>query len=340
MSATAAKQPATGLRRFLSGHRKAVLIVAAIVWGLTLFDLTLLPRVSSSNLPILEPQRLVGVTVAGDATVLTSADPTSPAGPWLLTPAGGDGLEVVGAALPKLPRIEPTKNLQVEFGAPLQTTLKGVSGFPVDVDAWDGASPALFTVSSLSAANPTVDAYSLEPSHRRLLSVRLALPAKVADKREFSVAKWSGTRPDLFVIDRDADRHRPQTKPSPRPWSIRIYSGESGFRRLIEDIEIRSKLSERLSKYDWWPEFAHQRSPKPNLILVTRERKTGSGKTEIHILASGTDYQHFASHAATEGSQSLGLEHRFVFQRGPRSGRVLMTKIEGGELKVRAVPLP
>lgn len=339
MSAESANgAPARGcLASVFDGRKRVVLSVALLVWGLTLFDLILLPRKPPSFLPALAAERLVSVRVVPDATVLTSADPTSPVGPWVLT-RSDDGLRVVGAKLPN--EHNPKRRRDRVFFPRLRTTVPDLGGATsIDIDAWNGKEPALFAIAS-PRENPTLDVYTLQRPARHLLSATVPLPRQTSDRRDFFVARWSGRRPELFVVDRNAGRRKPRSKPSPRPWSIRVYSGESGFRHQIERFFVPRKISRRASKYVWWLDVAPRHRRKPDLVFVSRQRKTGSRRTEIHILSGRKHFREFSIHAATILSQRVGPRQRFVFQPGPKGGAVLLVKVEGGELSVRALPLP
>ena len=326
-----------GFRAALRGRKGAVLCVALVIWGLTLFDLTLIPRAGNQFLQALGANRLVGARVSSKATVVTSADPTSPIGPWVLTETGN----TVGVLGTQLPTSQLGLARAHHIFHPRETTTvdlpNGVK--PVDVDRWDGDNLALFAISA-PRRQPTLYVYSLHnPKHPAMIS-RVPLHAQTTDRRNFFVATWSGRRPDLFVIDRNANRRRPLTAPSTRRWSIDVYSGESKFRDRIEHFLATRKTSRILSKYEWWLDIGSRRKHKPSLILVTRSRLTGSGRTEIHVLSGKSRFRAFSLHAATELPQRLGLDRQFAFESGPGGGSVLMFKIQRGKLSVRLLPLP
>lgn len=320
------------LRTAFQGRRGAVLTVTLIVWTLALFDLTLLPRVSSQYLGTLPPKRLVGVTVAPGSTVVTSVDPDAPADLWILSRQGAK-TEVVGSRMP------PPHNLrgarQRVLTPDVLATLGALGGKPIDIEEWPGSGPALFVVSS-PRRSPTLRVLSLR-SGRPLLESKVPVPSQVTDSRDLFVARWSGPRPDLFVVDRDVNRRR---APSPHPWTIRIYTGESGFRKLTFETSIRKKLSRLLSQRDWWLDVGFRRQPKPSLVLVTRGKRTGTGQTEVHVLSGSSGFHRFTLHSGTELPERDGLTKRFVFQSDRRGGAVLMTEIRHGRLRLVPVPLP
>jgi hypothetical protein len=316
------------------GRRKgAVLAVSLIVWTLALFDLTLLPRVSSSHyLGTLPPKWLVGVTVAPGSTVVMSSDPTSPANLWILSRRDA-ATRIVGAHLPPPHgrRGARSKTLTPR----LRTTLRVGEGAPFDVEVWPGAGPALFALFA-PQRSPLLRVVSLQTG-RQLHESRVPAPAQTSDRREFFVARWSGSRPDLFVIDRDVNRRHPPTR---RPWKIRVYSGESGFKKLAFETSLKESISRQLSRRDWWLNVGVRRPPKPSLVLVTRGTRTGTGQTEVHVLSGHSGFHRFTLHAGTELPERDGLTQRFVFQSDRRGGAVLMAEIRHGRLRLVPVPLP
>jgi hypothetical protein len=321
------------LRSAFQGRKGAVLAVSLVVWALALFDLTLLPRVASQYLGTLPPKRLPGVTVTPGSVLVTSTDPGSPANFWILS-REGDVTRVVGVRLPRAHGRRSATDRTLD--ARLHTTLGALAGTPVDVEAWPGAGPALFVVSS-PRRSPSLRILSLRTG-RPLLESRVPLPPQRSDRRDFFVARWSGSRPDLFVIDRNVNRRKP---PSPRPWSIRVYAGESGFKKLAFETSIRRKLSKQLSQRDWWVDVGIRRQLKPSIVLVTKGKRTGTGHTEVHILSGRSGFRYFSLHTGTELPERDGLTQPFVFQsERRRGGSVLMAQIRRGRLSLVSVPLP
>lgn len=320
------------LRAAFQGRRGAVLSVALIVWVLALFDLTLLPRVATQFLAALPSKHVTGVTVTPESTLVTSTGPTGPANLWILNHEGAT-TEVVGV---QMPRPHDPHGVRHRVLAPsVRATLSALGGTPFDVEEWPGSGPALFVVSS-PRRSPMLRVLSL-PSGRPLLESRVPLPPQKRDSRDFFIARWSGSRPDLFVVERDVNRRRP---PSPRPWSIRIYSGESGFRKLIFQTLLERKLSKQLSQRNWWLDVGFRRQPKPSLVLVTRGKQTGTGQTEVHILSGHSRFRRFTLHTGTELPERDGLTRRFLYQSERHGGAVLMTEIHGGRLTLLPIPLP
>lgn len=320
------------LRAAFQGRKGAVLSVSLIVWVLAAFDLTLLPRVSSLYLGTLPAKRIAGVTVTPGSVLLTSTDPTGPANLWVLSRSDA-ATRVVGVQLPPWHHRLGARTRPPTIG--MRTTLPRVVGRPVDVETWAGAGPALFVVSS-PRRSPKLRVISLRTG-RPLLESTVPLPLQKSDLRDFFVARWSGPRPDLFVLDRNVNRRKPL---SPRPWLIRIYSGESGFKKLILESSIKKSISKQLSQRNWWLDFGVRRPPKPSLILVTRGKKTGTGQTEVHTLSGHSRFHRFSLHTGTELPERDSLTQRFLFQSERKGGTVLMAQIRHGRLGLVPVPLP
>jgi hypothetical protein len=321
------------LRAMFQGRRGAVLSVSLVVWLLAMFDLVVLPRVATQFLARLPSKHVVGIAVAPDSMLVTSTDTHAPANLWIIR-RHGTGAEVVGVRVPPshVGRAVRNRALSVETRA----NLRNLGGAPVDVEYWPGAGPTLFVVSS-PRRSPSLRLLSLR-NERTVLESRVPLPLQRSDRRDFFVARWSGPRPDLFVVDRDVNRRKP---PSARPWSIRIYTGESDFKALAFKTSIRRRISKQLSQRDWWLDVGTRRQPEPSLVFITRGgRKTGTDQTEVHVLSGHSEFRRFSLHTGTELPERSGKTQRFVYQSEGRGGAVLMVRIRDGHLRLIPVPLP
>jgi len=319
------------LRAAFQGRKGTVLAISLIVWALALFDLTLLPRVAGQYLGTLPAKHLVDVTVPPTATLMTSTDATAPAALWILSRHGAT-TQVVGVPLPIVHRRRGARDKILT--ASLRTTLPSPAGRPVDVEDWPGAGPTLFVVSSPRRA-PTLRLISLR-TKRTLLESKVPVPPQKSDRREFFVARWSGPRPDLFVIDRDVNRSHPQSR---RPWKIRIYSGESGFKKLAFEFSMKKQRSRQFSQGDFWIEVGNRRQPRASVVLITKG-ETGTGQTEVHVLSGHAGYRRFTLESGTELKDEIGLHRRFIFESERRGGTIYMVRNEDGRLSLVPVPLP
>jgi len=263
--------------------------------------------------------------------VVTSSYLTSPANLWILS-RHGDATRIVGARLPpphSLPGVR-RKTLSPR----LRTTLRGVEGTPFDVEVWPGVGPALFALSS-RRSSPLLRVISLQTG-RPLLKSRVPVPHQRSDRREFFVARWTGSRPDLFVLDRNVNRRHPQ---SHRRWKIRVYSGETGFKQLAFETSLKKRLSRQFSQGDFWIEVGNRRQPKASVVLMTKG-ETGTGQTEVHVLSGHSGFRRFTLESGTELKDRIGLHRRFIFESERRGGTVYLVRNQGGHLSLVPVPLP
>ena len=104
-------------------------------------------------------------------------------------------------------------------------------------------------------------------------------------RRSMAIADWSGQRPDLFVIDRSLRRDQPTT--------IRVYSGESGFKKLV----LRTALANRhrrvtgVDATHWTVQVTVPGKRKPDVVLVLRDGEiSGSGSPEVHVFAGSSRF--------------------------------------------------
>jgi hypothetical protein len=319
------------LRAAFQRRKGAVLAVCLIVWALALFDLTLLPRVTGQYLGTLPAKRLDDVTVPSASLLVTSTDAKAPADLWILSCAGAT-TQVVGVPLPIVHTRPGARDKTLT--ASMRTTLPSPAGLPVDVEDWPGAGPTLFVVSS-PRRSPSLQLILLK-TKRTVLKSRPPLPAQKSDRREFFVGHWSGPRPDLFVIDRDVNQRHPQSR---RPWKIRIYSGESGFKKLAFERSIKRRLSRQFSQGDFWIEVGNRRQRKASVVLMTKG-ETGTGQTEVHVLSGNTGYRRFTLESGTELKDRIGLHRQFIFGSERRGGTVYMVRNQDGRLSLVPVPLP
>jgi hypothetical protein len=115
------------------------------------------------------------------------------------------------------------------------------------------------------------------------LTTQLApVPAARSRGAFLAIGKWSGTLPDLIVID----------GPGHARAGLSVYSGETGFRRRIIDMPLPySGLGLRRRGVD----VAMARLSRTNLgiaLMLRDGRITGSGRPELHILAARAPHRH------------------------------------------------
>ena len=116
-----------------------------------------------------------------------------------------------------------------------------------------------------------VTVLALRPGLPRLRSELVPAPPLPSGRRTVAVATWNPPLPDLFVIDRGGGRRSPVV--------VRIYSGESGFHKLIEADALPPNAA---GPERWMWEVARFGSHQPDVMFV--KRRGLSGKPELHVL--------------------------------------------------------
>ena len=140
-------------------------------------------------------------------------------------------------------------------------------------------------------------------------------------KREVAVATWSGTLPDLFIIDSGGARERVR---------ITVFSGESGFSETIawEYAPLR-----KLDPDEWAFDVGRLVGRRPSLVAFTRSG-TGSDGPEIHALSGDSRFRQFIVHRrvdprAVDGQRSTAAPR---FAAGVTLGRPSVLLVEGRRL--------
>lgn len=148
----------------------------------------------------------------------------------------------------------------------------------LDIASWSGETRALF---ALRTSQRAVGVEVWGANARRLLSVGRANEPSLFDNgtRDVAIATYSGTLPDLFIVDRGVANERAR---------LAIYSGESAFRAPI----LRTRLPVvGLSAGNWTLDVGGVAPGRPDLILLARRGE--SGGPELHVLSGATGYRSF-----------------------------------------------
>ena len=145
-----------------------------------------------------------------------------------------------------------------------------------DVTRWEG-SPA---IAELDLRRDGVVSRVIRVRDGRVLSRGSAMVPAPATKREVAIATFSGTKPDLYVIDRRAPNQRVR---------VTVFSGESGFEARIAqfDAEFRG-----LSVDDWRLDIARLSGGAPDLVGFSRNG-TGSSHPELHVLRGDAGFRQY-----------------------------------------------
>jgi hypothetical protein len=186
-----------------------------------------------------------------------------------------------------------------------------------------GPEPALVAVRQLRNGQLGVTVLAAKAGLPRL-AAGVAPAPRPKGPRTAAVATWTGSLPDLFVLDRGSNRV---------PVVVRIYSGESGFRKLL--------LAAALPLVESDPEVSSldvariQPGLPPDIILV--KRKGASGRPEAHIITGSSSFRQFDQHLVVQApplpaSEQVVLGTRvgqvavyLVVLAGPRHAVSLMT---------------
>ena len=186
-----------------------------------------------------------------------------------------------------------------------------------------GSGPTLVAARQLANGNLRVTVLGLRQGLPKLQATTVPTP-RPRGTRTIAVATWDAPAPDLFVLDRGGGRV---------PVTVRVYSGESGFRKLLLGVQL--PIVEPDSKSSLLDVARVQGGHRPDVILV--KRRGLSGDPEAHFISGDDAFSAFDQHLAVParplapGDQvavgtRLGQATAYVVGFGPRAGTVgLMT---------------
>jgi hypothetical protein len=308
-------------RAFLLPIVPVILIVIA-VWGLTAFDLSKRRPNQIEGLHLAEESAGIwtGVPRPASAQYLSATDRLASNGPWYLDRRGA--AVDVGAGAKAGTGYRTVQMGSVPVGRRPQS---------FDIDPWgESGAPALFAVEQRSDGI-AVTVHALRPGGEVLEQGGPALAPVRGGARDFLIAKWSGSEPDLFVID--ARRSAGQRF---RPWEMRIYSGESGFRSQLDRMTLPARLGSTLT--GWWLDLARISGRRPDLVVTSQNRTTATGLTEVHVLTGDSGFQAFSTEGATSLPDRPGPGQHFTYVGQGDSGGLM--SIDAGEKQVSLSLIP
>lgn len=309
----------TGLEPLLT-----VLAIGLFVWGLSIADLGSERRPPTAALGATPPAPWQGVEPNRSDRFASPSDATTPVGPWLLR-RRGPALEVQAAG-----PLEEGRYRTVYRG----TVPVGTGALAFDVDRWGPANaPALFAIRR-TKGRMDVRVFGLDGGPAVIARGAAEPPPPRFGQRRYLVGTWSGRKPDLFLID--GGRGTPGTADF-RPWKLRVYSGESGFATPILLVNLPERIGSRLDP--WWIDLRRLSGSRPDLVLISRDVPTGTGRTEIHVLTGASQYQQFSLETPTPVPAEPGPLHRFLYHRPPGAGSLLNIDLAGEEVMVQELPL-
>jgi len=129
-----------------------------------------------------------------------------------------------------------------------------------------------------------------------------ALPLALHEHRDMALAAWTGTVPDLIVVDRSA------TAPFMR---VHVFSAASGFRDELVDVVVPRGP---FLPGDFSLLIGAVNSSTADLMLVTR-RSTRSSHTEVHVLLGPRAFQTYGEQSPVNLSDNLPRTTIFLLGR-------------------------
>lgn len=291
----------------------AILVTVAVLATIDLASSHSPPKPAAPPIPRLASQPLRGP--AGDGGRLEATT----------VPARGDGLYLVapGARGVRVSQLAASAAGRLRARAPVTVPLPAGLGEAAvsDVGVWRGR-PALFTVDGTS-----VRVIALSRGGRQLASGRStalrSLPS--GSRRDVRFVLWSGPLPDLMVIDRTAKGRT----------TVRVLSGESRFRKPVARIRVADR---RFPPSGWTVDAGTVSGTVPDLVFVTHDRDTGTGRTEVHVLEGESRFRRYILQRPTSLPDRPGPGYRFRLGR-LRGVPVLMAakRSPRGRLRLTAI---
>ncbi len=184
---------------------------------------------------------------------------------------------------------------------------------------------ALVVTRQLPSGHLRVTVLALRDGLPRLRVGMISAPPLPRGARTVAVATWNPPSPDLFVIDHGAGRS---------PVIVRIYSGESGFHKLIGVYALPPNAA---GPERWVWGVARLGGQRPDVVFV--KRRGLSGKPEFHVLDAGTHFATFAEHVAIP-ARPIPARDQVVI--GTRIGQAVayLVRFGGRAPSVRLMALP
>jgi hypothetical protein len=194
-----------------------------------------------------------------------------------------------------------------------------------------------FDVSRFRSVDALVAARQLRNGHLRVtvlalqqglprLQVAVAPAPRPHGARTVAVATWDAPVPDLFVIDRGGVR---------APVALRIYAGETGFRKLL--LAVTLPIVAPNPKYSVLEVARIRGGDRPEVLFV--KRRGPLGEPEVHFLNGDSLFSVFDQHLAVPAAP-IGPRDQVVI--GTRLGQATayVVRLEGPVRRVGLMSLP
>jgi hypothetical protein len=172
-----------------------------------------------------------------------------------------------------------------------------------DVGPWSRTEPVAALAITERGRRTTALVRSISTGTRLLATTIATVPRDPGAHRTYTLRVWSGSLGDLVVVDRSPLRGRLRTK---------ILSGESGFTETL--LTASTERGGGFPAAQFWLQIGPVSSAesRPDLVLITRSPRTGSGSLEVHVLSGVSNYSDFSmqiptSVSAWSGSRRQGL---------------------------------
>jgi hypothetical protein len=188
-----------------------------------------------------------------------------------------------------------------------------------------GSRDELVAARQLPGGRLRVTVLALQPGLPKLQVATVPTPPP-AGVRTISVATWDAPKPDLFVIDRGAPRV---------PVAVRIYSGESGFRKFL--VGVRLPIEEPDPTRSLLEVARIQGGQRPDLILF--KRRGPLGEPEVHVLGSDSLFSSFDQHLAVT-AHSIAPEDQVVIGSRVGQATAYVVSLAGAARTVDLMSLP
>lgn len=302
-----------------------VLAVTAVVAVLALMDLKTPRGAGFNGLIASAPAVLNGLKISGNDFIVTDASRKDTVKFWVVKKDGPDAT-VIGV-----------RRKQVDTGTFIVSKRRDVKGgggpaSAFDVNPWTRrGDPALWSVDPRpnGTAEVSVRAIDGRPPEELASNIVDLPPVLGGGERTWFAAHWSGPKSDLFAVDR---------KDAPR-WTIRIFSGESGFRKMIGQYRTPIVQSGKLRGPQWTVDVGPVKGTTPDFLMFTHGRPAGSFQTEVHALTGRSHFGHFIIRIPTSLSQRQSPQDHFVYTPLSDGGDMLYVNTAKHPPEIRTTPI-
>jgi len=169
-----------------------------------------------------------------------------------------------------------------------------------------------------------LELYRLRPNHELRFAREIGVPLGWHGHLELALATYSGTVPDLFLVDssRTSRAH------------LLILSGESRFSKSILATDLPLVIPP-----DNWNVFVVRRGPGPPDVVLVKRRISQSTQIELHALSGISGYKDFSLHQATPLLAADSAAYELAVGVTSPARAVLFATTRSAPFRVLTVPL-